>query len=150
MCYWPPFCEVCLNYDVVMFQPQIFTTPDLGSINYCCLYYLLNLPHPILLLFQMSVQGGRTTPTTPNHPSTTGLLPHGIILPPGHHLSQFQHTKNLYLPLPHPSLPESGSSSHPLPLLRLPKSRGRCSLFAAKISFNMPFRCFSASACHHC
>ena len=36
-----------------MFQPRTLTTPDLGSIAYCYIAYLLNPPHPLLLLFNV-------------------------------------------------------------------------------------------------
>ena len=58
--YCPPVREVFLNYEVVEFQPQTFTTLDLGSVTYCYVHLLArptlpsccpmsNLPHRILL-----------------------------------------------------------------------------------------------------
>ena len=32
VCYRPPVCFVCLNHEVVVFQPQIVTAPYLGSV----------------------------------------------------------------------------------------------------------------------
>ena len=39
---WPPVCEMCQNYVVLMFQTQIGTPPDLGSVANCYLAMLLS------------------------------------------------------------------------------------------------------------
>ena len=46
VCYWPPICVVFLNHEVVVFQPRIVTTLDLGSFAYCCVAYLCIQPTP--------------------------------------------------------------------------------------------------------
>ena len=33
VCYWPPVRVVCLNHEVLLFQPRTVTTPDLGPIT---------------------------------------------------------------------------------------------------------------------
>ena len=38
---WPPVREVCPNYEVVMFQTQKGTPPDLGSVTNCYIDMLL-------------------------------------------------------------------------------------------------------------
>ena len=38
---WPQFREVCLNYEVVMFQPRTGTPPYLGSVTNCYIAILL-------------------------------------------------------------------------------------------------------------
>ena len=44
----PPVREVCPNYEVVMFQPQTGTPPDLCSVDNCYIAILLNTPIPSL------------------------------------------------------------------------------------------------------
>ena len=72
--YWPPVREFCPNCEVVEFQPQTLTTPDLGSVAYCYVN-VLDLPHPPLL------------PSDVPPPQTfSSVLPmHRIIWPPGRH-----------------------------------------------------------------
>ena len=144
VCYWPPFHEVFPNYQVVMFQPRALTTPDLDSVAYFYMAYLLNPPHPLFLPSNFR-QGeeAHSCPTTP----AINLSPHGIILPPRRHPSPSQHTKILSLPLLHRSLPESESSSPLLPPPCLMNYRRLRSLAASKISFNVAFICFSPTAC---
>ena len=85
-CYWPPVREVCLNYEVMDFQPRTLTTPDLGSVTYCYLH-LLDLPYPLLMLSN----------APPPQLSSSIVIPHEIIRPPGRHPSLSKHTKK---PLP--------------------------------------------------
>ena len=90
--YWPPVREVCLNYEVVDFQPWTLTTPDLGSVAYCCVAYLLDPPRPLLLQSD--------APPTPRLCfACLRHRHHRIIRPPGSPLSLSQHTEN-----PYPSL----------------------------------------------
>ena len=49
VCYWRPVHEFFPYYEVVMFQPRTLTTPDLGSVDYCYIAYVLNPPHPLFL-----------------------------------------------------------------------------------------------------
>ena len=74
------------------FQPQILTNPYLGSVAYCCVAYLLDPPHSLLLSFEFS----------PPPQSSFAYLRHRhhrIVCPPGRPSSPSQHTKN-----PSPSL----------------------------------------------
>ena len=41
---WPPFCEVCMNYEVAMLQPRKGKYPDLGSIAIITLLTILPTP----------------------------------------------------------------------------------------------------------
>ena len=90
--YWPPVREVCHNYEVVEFQPWTLTTPDLGSIAYCYIAYLLDPPHPLLLPSDIS----------PPPQSSFACLRHRhhrIIRPHGRFPSPSQHTENPSLSL---------------------------------------------------
>ena len=58
VCYCPPVFEVYPNYDEVIFQPRKLNTPDIDSITYCYIAYLLNLPHPLLLPSVVCPGGG--------------------------------------------------------------------------------------------
>ena len=80
-CYRPPVREVCPNYKVVVFQPQKLTIPDLGSVTYYYVAYLLDPPHPLLL----------PSAVLPPHPPPSVLVPHGIIHPPGRHPYPYHH-----------------------------------------------------------
>ena len=42
--FWPPVCEVCPNYELVMFQPRIVNPMDLGSVANC---YVVNFLIPV-------------------------------------------------------------------------------------------------------
>ena len=87
-CYLPPPHEVCLNYEVVVFQPWTLTTTDLGSVAYCYVAYLLDPTYPILL----------PSNVLPLQSSPSILVPHGIIRPLDHTPSPYQNTQK---PLPH-------------------------------------------------
>ena len=65
------------------FRPQTLTTPDLGSVAYCCVDYSLDPPHSFLLLSDVS----------PPKTLDSVLLPHGIIRSHGNHPSPSHHTK---------------------------------------------------------
>ena len=138
-CYWPPVCEVCPNYEVVEFQPRTFTTPYLGSVAYFYVAYLLKPPH--LLLLPSNV--------LPPQMSSSALVPHGIIRPPGHHPSPSQNTKTLHPHFPHPSLPETDSSSTPSSPPFLLYSCRRRYHAATKTYFNIAFIFCSTAACFY-
>ena len=89
VCYWPPVREVCPNYEVVTFQPQILTNLDLGSVADCYTAYLLNPPHHLFLPF--NVRPGEAYKSCPNAPDIN-VSPNRIICPPGRHPSLSQHT----------------------------------------------------------
>ena len=97
VCYWPPVCEVFPNYEVVVFHPQILTTPDLGSFTYCYIGFLLNPPNPLFL--PSDVRQGKA-----GHSCLAALAidvsPHGIIHPTGRHPYPSLHT-----PKPSPAFP---------------------------------------------
>ena len=58
--FQPPVHEVCLNYEVVMFQPRTGASPDLGSLAYCCVYSLVP---PFLFISPPDVRPrGKPTP----------------------------------------------------------------------------------------
>ena len=106
MCYWSPVHEVCPNYEVVTFQPRTLENPDLVSNTYFYTYWLLNLPHPLLLMSDVRPGGEKPTPAPPTQPPTPILLIHGIIRPSRRHPSPSQPTKKTSPPPlpPHPSL----------------------------------------------
>ena len=56
--YWPLVCEVCPNYELVMFQPWTGISLDLGSVDNC--YVAVNLiPSPTFLpTTQCPTRGG--------------------------------------------------------------------------------------------
>ena len=37
----PPVCEVCPHHEVAMFQPRTGNSPDLDSVTYCYVYFLV-------------------------------------------------------------------------------------------------------------
>ena len=95
--YWPSVREVCPNYEVVVFQPLTLTTPDLASVAYCYIAYLLNPPHPLFL--PSDVHPGEAAHSCPAAPAID-VSPHGIIRPPGRHPSLSWHTEK-----PSPAFP---------------------------------------------
>ena len=95
VCYWPPFREVCPNYEVVKFQPPFLITPDLGSVAYCNVAYLLVPPHPLLL----------PSDVLSPQPSSSVKIAQGTIHPPGRHSSLSQHTEK-----PPPAFPSPVTS----------------------------------------
>ena len=78
---WPPFREVCLNYEVVMFQPWTWTPPDLGSVANCYISILLWPAPPFSARHPMSTRGGY--PLTP--------LPYLHFLTSCLHIGSFSH-----------------------------------------------------------
>ena len=85
--YWPPVCEVCPYYEVVEFQYQTLTTPDLGYVTYCYIQ-LLNPPHSSLM--PSDVQSPQL--------SSSILYFHGIICPHGCQPFPSQHTNKSLSP----------------------------------------------------
>ena len=74
------------------FQPRTLTTPDLGSVSYFYVAYLLDPPHPLLLPSDV--------PPPPWSSFACLRLRHNrIILPPGLPLSLSHHTGNPSLSL---------------------------------------------------
>ena len=114
---WPPVREVFPHYEVVELQPRTLTTPDLGSVAYFCVDYLLGPPHPLLFPFDVPA---------PQPPSSVLIL-HSIILPPGRHPYMSERTKKPFPAFPSPSasierlvLSSQAPTTHagfPLPLL---------------------------------
>ena len=45
VCYWPPVRVVCPNHEVLEFQPRIWTTSDLGSVDIFTTWNLELPPH---------------------------------------------------------------------------------------------------------
>ena len=90
--YWPLVREVFPKYEVVKFQPRTLTNPYPGSVAYCYVSYLLDPPHPLLLLFDVLPPPHLTSVCLCNHH-------HMVIRLTGRPLSPSQHTKN-----PSPSL----------------------------------------------
>ena len=82
VCYWLSVFDICLNYEVVMFQPCTFTTPYLDSVAYCYMDYLLNPPHPIFL--PPNVRPGEAALSCPAAPAIY-VPSHMIIHLPGCH-----------------------------------------------------------------
>ena len=121
-CYWSPVRVVFLNYEVVVFQPRTLTTPDLGSITYYYIAYLLNLTRPLFLPYD--VLPGEEAHSCPVSPAID-MSPHRIIRSHGHHLSPSLHTKKpspaFPLPVPSrlrfllPSLASATPAKFPLP-----------------------------------
>ena len=138
-------------------------------LHYLFLCSLLLNPYRPLLLTSNVCPGEKPSPAPPTHPSTSALLPHGIICPPGRPLYPSRYTKNtsshtgsyahlsvarlcqLHLPTPNPQISVSDSSSHtsPSPPARLPDSLPWRSLAAAEISSNVALNCFYDPACFH-
>ena len=90
---WPLVREVCLNHEVVMFQPQRETPPDLVSVSNCYVDILLILALPFLSATRCPPRG------LPANALSLSPLPivvssHRIIHPPGHPLSPSQNTKS--------------------------------------------------------
>ena len=95
---------------------------------------------------QFSLGRGQHNPAPPPQPSTSDLLPQGIIRPPGHHPYLYQHTKK----------PSSASPSHVpsiflllFPYLTPATPAKLLSLPLPQNLFNVSFICFSASASRH-
>ena len=118
--YWPPVRAVLPNYEVVEFQPQSVTAPDLGYF----VYWYVAIPVPP---FRPSIHPtyirGRI-PIFPRPPTPPILLPHRIILPHGIPLSPSQYTAPK-LTLPYPIYPPPSQHACRIPVasvhLLLPK-----------------------------
>ena len=66
VCYWPPVREIFPNHEVMIFQPRTLTTPDLGSVAYCYIAYLLNPSHPLFLPYDVCPgEAAHSCPTAP-------------------------------------------------------------------------------------
>ena len=83
---WPLFCEVCHNYEVVMFQPWTGTPSDLGSVSSCYIDIFLVPDPPFSARHSMSARGGLPTHAPYLYSFPTAVSPHRIIGPPGRHL----------------------------------------------------------------
>ena len=84
------------------FQPRKFNTPDLGSVGYCYVAYLLDPPHPLISPYNVPppqpppsilVMHGASA-----HLGVTGLCP--VILKQFFHLSLIRHFQRPTPPLP--------------------------------------------------
>ena len=54
--HWPPFRAVLPNVEVVEFQPQSVTYPDLVYVSYCCVVKYYALPHLPLFLSEFPIR----------------------------------------------------------------------------------------------
>ena len=146
VCYCPPVHGVCLNHEVVEFQPRKVTPPEPRlSRLFLHSYYWSTPPSPPAV----QCSSGGAYSYCPDTPSTNvRFSPHGILCPPGRHLSPSYHT-NTPVPLHHPSIYVTSPSTPPSPSPRLSYSRRHLSLAAAKISSNVTLICFSSYACLH-
>ena len=128
-----PVREVCPNDELVMLQPQIGTSPYLGSVDYC--YVVILLSHtPYFPSATRCTLGGAThccpfSPSIYARPVTTQYHPPTWVSP-------------VYVPayLYH-LLPDSDTSSRPPPSPVLTDYRRR-TLSTTKISSNVAFSCF--------
>ena len=147
VCYLPPVRGFCLDYDVVVFQPLTFTTPDLGSVAYFCISYLLKPIHPLFLMSNLRPGGAiPLLPCRPIHHRVSAQYHPPTQKSP---VSVPSYQKTLCLTSPHSSLLDYDSSSLLLPPPCLLNSCRRRSHSAAKLSFNVAFSCSSDSACLH-
>ena len=113
---WPPICQVCLNFEVVLFQSYTGTPPDLVSVANCfaaiCSYYQSSL----FYLLPDIRSGGLPAHASSLPPLPTAVSSHRIIRPPRYHMSLSHNTKDRRSlhqnPLP-PCLP------HPLHACRI-------------------------------
>ena len=139
---WPTIREVCPNYKVMMFQPQIGTSPDLWSVSNCYVSMLLSPDCHFWPLPNVRPEG-KPAPAPSLSPLSTVLSPHRIICAPGRPLSLSHHTKIplsvIQTPLPPPI---------PLPLPRFSDSCC-CAFSATKISSNVTLSCFRAAVWRH-
>ena len=132
---WPPVRALCLNYKVVMFQPQKGISPDLDSDTNCYVTMLLS-PIPPFLSTARCPPGGETR----SRPFSLSIA--------NRHVPTQDHPPTRASPVSitayqYSSLPDSDyvTSSHTLPSPRLPDYH-RCSLAASKISSNVSLNCF--------
>ena len=97
--YWPLVRGVCPNYEVVMFQPQTRTTPDLGYVSDCYAAILIITAHPFTARQPMSAWGGIPAHAHTPYPLPTVVSPHRIIRPPRRHLSSVDTFDHILLPI---------------------------------------------------
>ena len=71
VCFWPPFCGVCPNHEVVEFQIWTVTPPEPRI--YCLLLRIYTFPALSSLLAAWCPSGGGT-PLLPQHPLHRRLL----------------------------------------------------------------------------
>ena len=113
-------------------------TPDLCTVYYCYVAYLLDPSHTLLLLSDVP----------PPQPSPSVMVPHRVFCPPGHHPSLSQHTEK-----PSPAFPSPITSRDRLVLsflilsmpVGLPSPPLSC---CCRNIFNVAFICCSTAACY--
>ena len=131
---WPPVCEMCPNYEVMMFQPQTGTPPDLGSVDNCYIA-ILRIPTSLFPPATRCLTGGDTRSWTIPLSLVDWRLPIQDHYP--NRASPF--SVSAYRDL---SLPASDSASllPSQPSLCLPDSQ-RHSLANSEISSDVTLRC---------
>ena len=94
---WPPVRELCPNHEVVVFQPQTGTSPDLGSITYCYIAVLLSPTPPFPSASQCLPEGATHSCLSPSHHNNT------IMLHTAHRIGSSDHLifAHLHRPFPH-------------------------------------------------
>ena len=80
---WPSVCEVCTNYEVMMFQPLTRTPPDLGYFSDIYIYILLIPAPPFSAPHPMSNRGGYTIMPLTSLPFQLLCLHKGSFAHPG-------------------------------------------------------------------
>ena len=71
LCNWPQVCEVCLNYEVVVFQPRTVTPPHLGSVaNVTNFIFIPPAPPDSTVFLDYSCLYSILTPTTTSSSSS--------------------------------------------------------------------------------